>query len=401
MSEMTTGPLAGVRVVDLTIWVQGPLASTLLADLGADVIKVEKAGGGDFSRNLTALYGVDLRREDAPNLLWALCNRNKRALTLDLHNAPARPVFERLLAEADVFVTNLHPKSLRDFRADEPSVRAVNDRIVYALASGLGVEGSWAEDPCQDTVGMAYGGFMFTASPAADQPYYPPGAISDVLSGTMLAFGILAALAQRGRTGEGQTVSASQLQSLMWLQMLNIGVQANLGAPFARQDRARPQNALTNTYRCADGRWLALGLILADHWPLLCRAAGLDLLDDERFSTPGSRVRHAAALGAILDAHFATAPAAGWLDRLRAAGLWVAPVNRAEELIDDAQAQANGYIQRLDDGARTVAMPFTLTGHTPSSRPSPTYSADSDAILAELGLDEAAITALRVAGAVW
>src|SRR5215213_3075337 len=113
----TGGPLAGVRVIDLTIWVQGPIGGTLLADLGADVIKVEKADGGDFSRGLTALFGVDLRRPDAPNLLWALCNRNKRAITLDLHHEAARAVFHRLLHGADVFLTNLHPSSLTAFAA--------------------------------------------------------------------------------------------------------------------------------------------------------------------------------------------------------------------------------------------------------------------------------------------
>src|SRR3712207_5154911 len=148
------GPLAGVRVIDLTIWVQGPIGAALLADLGADVIKVEKAGGGDFSRGLAQLFGVDLRRPDAPNLLWALCNRNKRAIALDLRHPSAGPVFRRLLECADVFLTNLHPSSLAEFGADEASVRAANPRIVYARAAGLGEAGPWADDPCQDTVGM-------------------------------------------------------------------------------------------------------------------------------------------------------------------------------------------------------------------------------------------------------
>ena len=397
-----SGPLAGVRVIDLTIWVQGPIAATLLADLGADVIKLENAAGGDFGRNLTSLFGVNLRRPDSPNLLWALCNRNKASLTLDLRRESARPVFARLLQGADVFLTNLQPRSLAALGADEASVRAANPRIVYALAAGLGETGPWADDPCQDTVGMAYGGFMFTCANAPDAPYYPPGAMSDVLSGTMLAFGVLAALRARERTGEGQYVAASQLQSLMWLQSLNVGAAANLGETFPVQDRRTPANAVVNTYRCADGRWIALGLILANQWPEFCAAVGLThLLDDERFASMGARLRNAVALVPLLDAHFLTAPAAHWLTALRERGLWVSPVNRVEDLPDDEQVRANGYLMRLDDGWRTPAPPFRLRGHAPATRPAPAYGADSDAVLAAAGLTEEEILALRADGVVW
>jgi len=398
----TGGPLAGVRVIDLTIWVQGPIGGTLLADLGADVIKVEKADGGDFSRGLTALFGVDLRRPDAPNLLWALCNRNKRAITLDLHHEAARAVFHRLLHGADVFLTNLHPSSLTAFAADQDAVRAVNPRIVYALALGLGEHGPWAADPCQDTVGMAYGGFMETCAASTETPYYPPGAMSDVLSGTMLAFGVLAALRERDRTGEGQYVSTSQLQSLLWLQSLNVGVAANLGEPFPVQDRRTPANPLVNTYRCADGRWIALGVILAAPWADFCDATDLThLRDDQRFATLRDRIRNAVALTALLDAHFATAPAAHWLGRMRARGLWVAPVNRIADLLEDEQVRANGYLMDLDDGWRAPQMPFRVGGHTPTTRPAPSYGADTETVLRAAGLTDEEIVQLKARGAVW
>ena len=399
---MGDGPLSGVRVIDLTIWVQGPIGATLLADLGADVIKVEKAGGGDFSRALTSLFGVDLRRPDSPNLLWALCNRNKRAITLDLHHEAARPVFRRLLEGADVLLTNLHPASLAAFEADEASVREVNRRIVYARAAGLGETGPWADDPCQDTVGMAYGGFMFTCANSADTPYYPPGAMSDVLSGTMLAFGVLAALRERDRSGEGQYVSTSQLQSLMWLQSLNVGVAANLRESFAVQDRQAPANALVNTYRCGDGRWIALGVILAGPWADFCDAVGLNSLrDDERFASLRGRTRNAAELVQLLDAHFATAPAEHWLRLMRERGLWVSPVHHVEDLLDDEQVRANGYVMELEDGWRAPLMPFSLKGHSPARRPAPEYSSGTDEVLGEAGLSEEEIITLKAQGAVW
>jgi crotonobetainyl-CoA:carnitine CoA-transferase CaiB-like acyl-CoA transferase len=397
-----TGPLAGVRVIDLSIWVQGPIAATLLADLGADVIKVENANGGDFSRNIVGLCGVDLRREGLPNLLWATCNRNKRTVSLDLHKESALPVFSTLVQGADVFVTNLHPGSLVELHADEAAIRLMNPRIVYARAAGLGDTGPRANDPCQDTVGMAYGGFMMTCGNEQGTPYYPPGAMNDVLSGSMLGMGILAALRQRDQTGEGQYVCSSQLQSIMWMQSLNFGVAANLGESFGISDREQPGSPLVNTYCCGDGRWIALGLILSTHWPVFCEAVGLQhLASDERFESFGNMLRNAVPLRGLLDEHFATAPAAHWLDRMRARGLWVSPVNSIADLVDDDQVRANGYVATLDDGWRAAAMPFSLRGHQPDTRQSPEYGAHTEEILREAGLDDEAILALRLDGAVW
>jgi len=396
------GPLTGVRVIDLSIWIQGPLAASLLGDLGADVVKVEKAGGGDYSRHLTSVFGVDLRRSDASGLLWTVCNRNKRTIALDLRRPEARPVFAKLIEGADVLVTNLHPEALVEMGADEAAVRAINPTIVYARGAGFGEAGPLANDPCQDTVGMAYSGLMFTCSQSQDAPYYPPGALSDVVSGTMVAFGVLAALAERTRTGKGQYVSTSQLQALLWLQMLNLGVAANLGTPFPANDRTQPGNALMNTYPCGDGGWLALAAIMPAHWPLLCEAVGLPaLLDDPRFAAPADRAANAAALVAIFERHFATAPAGRWVERMRERGIWVAPVNRVAELATDEQVLANGYLTRMDDGSQAVAAPFTLRGHTPGRHVAAEHGVDSEQVLTELGLDADAILKLKTSGAVW
>ncbi|MEE9278178.1 MAG: CoA transferase [Dehalococcoidia bacterium] len=396
------GPLTGVRVLDLTIWVQGPMAATLLADLGADVIKIERMGDGDFSRGLASLHGVNLRREDAPNLLWAICNRNKRAITLDLRRPQAAPVFARLLRTADVLLTNLHPEALTALGADESSVRAANPTIVYARGTGLGDAGPRALDPCQDTVGMAYAGFMLTTANSPDEPNYPPGALSDVLAGTMLAFGVLAAMRERERTGEGQTVSSSQLQSLIWLQSLNIAVAANLGEAFAPFDRANPTSPYMNTYRCADRRWIALGLVRVDQWAALLRAIGLESYgSDERFTTPRGVRKHSPQLIELLDRQFVTADAEHWLARIRAADLWVSPVNRVADLPENEQVRANGYVARLDDGWRAAAMPFSLQGYAPPTRPAPDYSAHTMQVLEDIGYTQEEILELKSAGAAW
>ncbi len=399
---LAPGPLSGVRVLDLTMWVQGPMAATLLGDLGADVVKLEKAGVGDHARALQSVFGVDLRREGAPNLLWTTCNRNKRGLALDLGHPAARPVFETLIRSADVFVTNLMPAALTPLGADEASVRACNPRIVYARAAGFGQRGPWANDPCQDTVGMAYAGLLFTCSPDGETPYYPPGALSDVLSGTMMAFGVLAALRERDRTGEGQAVSTSQLQTLMWMQSLNVGAVANLGKSFAHSDRLTPPNPIFNTYRCGDGRWLALGMAVPAMWAEMCRAIDReDLITDPRFASMESRRVHAADAVQILDAHFLTNTADYWLERLRARELWVGPINRVEDLMDDEMVRANGYLLEIEDGTKAARMPFTIAGHEPRPGAAPEHGQDSDAVLAEAGLSAESIQDLRAAGVVW
>jgi crotonobetainyl-CoA:carnitine CoA-transferase CaiB-like acyl-CoA transferase len=378
------------------------MAATLLADLGADVIKVERAGRGDFSRGLTSLHGVDLERESSRHLLWASCNRNKRAIGLDLRHADAAPVFRSLIETADIFVTNLHPEALDEMGADEATVKAANPTIVYARGSGLGEAGARALDPCQDTVGMAYSGFMFTTSVAEDEPNYPPGALSDVLSGTMLAFGVLAALRERDRTGQGQTVTSSQLQSLLWLQSLNLALAANFGKTFEAFDRTRPSSPYMNTYRCGDGRWIALGLVRREQWVTLLGIVGLEALSsDERFITVRGIREHGEQLVRRLQDQFATADAEHWLEAIRGVGLWVSPVNRLGDLATDEQVLANGYAAQGSDGWVAAAMPFSLQGYSAPTAPSPEYGADTMEVLKEIGYTPEEVVALQRSEAAW
>jgi crotonobetainyl-CoA:carnitine CoA-transferase CaiB-like acyl-CoA transferase len=305
------GPLTGVRVIDFTIWVQGPLASALLADMGADVIKVERTGGGDPLRNVISSMGDDGMR--TRNLPWEVCNRNKRSLTLDLGQEAGREALHRLASESDVFLTNLQPKTLKQLGVDEDAIRAANPRIVYARGGGFGELGPLAGAPCQDTIGMAYSGFMFTSSSKLDEPYYPPGAMTDVVSGTFLAMGVLAAIVERERTGVAPPVTTSLLQSMIWLQTLTIAGPANGRGPSAPTNRATPSSALMNTYKAADGRWVAIGLPLMVQWPIFIEAVDLtELADDPRFGDPTARARNGPELVRVLEAQFAKRPAQEW-----------------------------------------------------------------------------------------
>ena len=396
------GPLSGIRVLDMTIWVQGPLASTLLADLGADVIKIEPAGRGDPLRNMTAVSGRDQQSTSGANVAWSVCNRNKRSLTLDLKKPAAQKALHKLVEQSDVFVTNVRRSALRQLGADDETIRTVNPRIVYARGGGFGDAGPLAEDPCQDTTGMAYSGFMFTCSSSAGEPYYPPGALTDVVSATALASGVLAALVDRARTGQGHLVTTSQLQAMMWVQTLSIATAANLRTPFLPTNRQAPPNPLFNTYRAGDGQWIALGLALEGHWPPFLEAVELEhLRDDPRFASSALRADNAQELTQLLERHLAEEPAEHWLGRMRDRDLWVAPVRTVEDLVGDPQVMANQLIVELDDGLQVPAPPFFIEGFRTATKPFPEYGAHSDEVLASVGYSEQEILDLRTAGAVW
>ena len=393
-------PLSGVRVVELAVWIAAPVATMLLANLGADVIKVENARGGDPSRGGAGTVSAENMRQDG--FMWRVCNRNKRVLTLDLRNEAAAPVFHRLIAGADIFVTNLQDEALNAFRADEACVRALNPAIVYGRATGLGEHGPWADTPHMDSTGSSYAGLPFTYTDRADDPYLPEGWYHDTLTGTMIAFGLQTALIARRQTGQGQYVSGSLLQTGLWMGSLNLARAAEGNAPARPRSQLQPRSATMNWYRCGDGQWITIAGSGPRMWEPFKAALGLQsLADDPRFADYNGMLAHSAELVEILNAHFATAPAAHWIERLRAHGVLVAPINRVQNLLADDQVVANDYLVTLDDGTRTAAMPFTLRGHHPDARPGPGYGAHTDEVLAELGYDEEAILDLRVKGAVW
>ena len=243
-------PLAGLRVVELSMYVQGPVSGLVLASHGADVIKIEQVGRQDVMRSLGSMYGVRL---DDRGRAWqyAALNRGKRSLALDIASDTGAQVFTRLMADADVFITNLREAALARFGADWVTLSALNPRLVYGRGGGFGLRGPLAQDPCQDTVGMAYGGFMDLSS-TTDEPNYPPGALSDVLTGTSVAAAVLAGLVKRSITGKGSLVGSSQVQSLLWMQMLPARPARPLrGGRLARRPRHRRR--LRRAHRCRAG----------------------------------------------------------------------------------------------------------------------------------------------------
>jgi crotonobetainyl-CoA:carnitine CoA-transferase CaiB-like acyl-CoA transferase len=386
--EPRSGPLAGIRVVDMTIWMAGAVSGMLLADLGADVVKVEGVNGDPTRSHTAPTAGSTTGVPVGTSISYSACNRNKRSIALDLRSVADREVFDQLIAVADIFVSNMSPSTIRKLRVDEASLHALNPSLVYAYGSGLGPRGPRANDLAQDMTGMAYAGMLFTLSPDPREPFAPPGAMNDVITGTYLFGGILAALMRRAGTGRGETVTGSLLQSALWTQTLLVGSVANTaGASTSGRPRTEPRNALVNQYQAGDGKWIAVAAINARAWDAFVTGAQIEyLLEDPRFASYADMLAHASDMRAALDKHFATQSAGYWLTRLRDHGVWCGPVHHLEDVIDDEHIAANGYLTTLSDGLRTVSLPFTLSDYELPVAAGPVLDGDRDSILRDWGV---------------
>ena len=392
-------PLAGTRVVEMTMYVQGPVGGLTLASLGADVVKIEQVGQADYMRSFASVFGVtfdDRGRE----WLYGSLNRNKRSLALDISSVAGRPVFERLIREADVFITNLRTAGLARYGADPDTLAELNPQLVYCRGGGFGLRGELAEDLCQDTVGMAHAGFMDAISPT-EVPTYPPGSLSDILTGTNMASAVMAGLLKRARTGRGCVVGTSQTQALLWLTSQAVGVAANVGQRMERFDPAQAWNPLFTVVETADG-WIAIAALQGPHWEGLAKAVGIESwLEDPRFATFSDVVRNRAEFAPLFAAHMRTDTTEVWWRAIRGCGAWVSPVNRVEDLADNPDILANEYLVTYDDGFIGPPAMFEVDEFRGARGGTADYGEHTDEILAELGYSDDEAVDLRVAGAVW
>jgi crotonobetainyl-CoA:carnitine CoA-transferase CaiB-like acyl-CoA transferase len=396
-------PLEGIRVLDWTIWQQGPICTSMLADMGADVIKIEQTGVGDPGRYLVAAGGASAA--ERPNWYFESHNRNKRAITLDFSQQAGREVLYDLVKKSDVFVQNFRHGVAARLGIDYATLSQHNPRLIYGSATGYGPHGDESAEPSFDHLGLARSGIMN----AAGEPDMPPlgiaGGIADQMGGVMLAWGIMNALFARERHGVGQEVNASHLGSMLFLQGLSLSMKLMAGFAFPRSFRARAGNALWNHYKCADGKWIALAMLQSDrYWPDVARVIGRpELATDARFKDLTVRAQNSAECVAILDAAFATKPRAEWLRILKEdAGDYIYTiVNTVDDLPSDPQVLANGYIAELDHPqhgkTKAVGIPVELT-KTPGSvrTAAPELGQNTEEILTDLcGYDWDKISALR------
>ena len=399
-------PLEGIKIVEVAMWAFVPACGGMLADLGADVIKVEPPSG-DPLRGLT-IGGAMASKIDYS---WESYNRGKRSITLDLKQESGREVLMKLVADADVFLTNLLPPARRKMGIDADTIRARFPNIIYASGSGSGPNGPENEKGGYDAISFwARGGISSSLTEDdASYPVGPPGpAFGDTLSGSMLSGAICAAIAKRALTGEASEVDVSLLGTAMWsMQRYICQATADNIAKFPKPSNPRPFNVLVANYRISDDRYLALCMLQADkYWKPFCDVAGRpDLAADPRFANDVARRENADAVYAEVRALFASKTLAEWRTILaQQDGQWDV-VQNVGEMKDDPQAQANGYLKHVDYGDGTeipmVGVPMLFDKQPMTSRRSPELGADSDAILSGLGYDEDAIIDLKVQGVVF
>jgi len=397
------GIFAGLKVIDCASFIAAPAAATVLSDFGAEVIKIEPPGRGDPYRALPQVAG---NPSSEHNYVWILESRNKKSVALDLTKEEARGVLYRLVAGADVFITNYPPPVRRRLGVTYEDIAPLNERLIYASFTGYGEVGEEAHRPGFDSnAWWARSGLMDIVRPHAGAPpaRSVPG-MGDHPSAVALYAAILTALYRRERTGKGAHVGSSLMANGAWANSVFIQAQLCGATIYPRQPRENALNALTNHYLCRDQRWLMLSLLDQERqWPLLAACLGREeLVHDPRFATASTRQAHARDLIAILDAVFASKDLADWRRVLDAHDLVTGAVATLEDVPGDKQMLANDVLVPLgNEGMLTVNSPFWVSeAEKVAPRQAPGIGEHSDEVLRAAGYADADIARLRAAGAV-
>ncbi|MEE2854832.1 MAG: CoA transferase [Actinomycetota bacterium] len=352
------GPVAGVKVVELGVWVAAPAAGGILADWGADVIKIEPPAG-DPARMFGRMLGCDL----GLNPPFEMDNRSKRSVVLDLGTDDGRATAFELLAEADVFLTNVRPGALRRLGLDFEAVSATNPRLVYGLITGYGEDGPDADRAAFDVAAFwSRAGVAHLLTRPGDTPPFQRGGMGDHSAGMTMAAAVCAALLARERTGTGQLVTTSLYRQGAYTVSFDLNTYLMSGQPIAIGQRETMGNPCMNNYAAADGRrfWI-VGLEAERHWPALCRAVGRpEWRDDPRFADARSRAVNSTELIAALDDIFATRPLDEWAEVFAGEpDFFWSPINSLEDVVADEQFHAAGGIVDVPDGEAAVPMVAT------------------------------------------
>jgi crotonobetainyl-CoA:carnitine CoA-transferase CaiB-like acyl-CoA transferase len=393
---MTDAPLAGVRVLDLTRLLPGPMCTLYLADLGADVVKVEDTHAGDYARTIALSPGTPRRGATA---WFRALNRNKRSLAIDLKSTAGHAAFMALAARADVIVEGFRPGVVAALGVDYKHVRAINPRIVYCALSGYGQTGPRATAAGHDVNYMGYAGALHYSGERGRVPALGNLQIADLLGGAAsAAIGILASLFGAQRSGRGRFVDVAMTDAVFAHQVFLLGELEDTGAVAPRgEDLLTGGVPCYGVYATADGRYLAVGALETKFWRALCDALGRPDLLPLQFATgaKGDEARR------TLEAIFASATLAQWRARLEAVDCCVTPVLTFDEALADAQFAARAMVRARPDGSRQFAPPFALTPPAFAiARDAPAQGEHSFEVLREAGLDDAAIAALIREGAV-
>lgn len=385
-----SGPMEGFRVVELGVWVAAPAAGAILADWGADVIKIEPPAG-DPARSFGRMLGLDSDLGTASNPPFQMDNRSKRSIVLDLGTPDGRRTAVELITGADVFLTNIRPAALTRLGLDFSSVAAHNPRLVYGLITGYGTEGPDADRAAYDVAAFwARAGIADLLTRPGDTPPFQRGGMGDHTAGMTLAAAVCAALLARTRTGTGQLVTTSLYRQGAYTVSFDLNTLLMSGQQVAIGQREAMGNPCMNNYAAGDGkRFWIVGLDVARHWPALCRSVGReDWLT--RYPTPRDRFTHARDIIAELDTLFATRTLPEWEQVFAGEpDFFWSPINSLDDVVADEQFHAAGgivYVPEGDSSTPMVASPadFSATPWRPRG-PAPELGEHTAQILAELG----------------
>ena len=385
------GTYAGLRVLELATTIAGPFSTMILADLGADVIKVERPGQGDDARGMPPHWNGE-------STVFLAVNRNKRSLALDLKRPEGREAFMRLAANADVVVQSFRPGAAERLGLGFDDVRARNPAIVYCSISAFGTSGSAAGLPGYDPLIQAFTGLMSMTGHPGLPPARVAASVIDLTTGMWAAMGTMAALARRAQTGEAQFVESTLVDSgymLLCHQIASMLATGDVPGPIGS---ASPITAPYEAFRTADG-WIMIAAGNEDLFRRLCHTLGLaGLLSDERYRTPSDRVRNRDALHASIEERLRTSSSESWLREIQAAGVPVGPVNSLREAVDHpVAAERHLLVEPLDGdafpGLRLVRVPFD-DASPPALRRPPALGEHSEEVLREAGFDAAEIAQL-------
>jgi formyl-CoA transferase len=384
-------PLAGLRVVEVGNFMAVPFCGMQLADLGADVVKVENPRGGDLTRQTGPFI-------DGESSNFVRLNRNKRSLALDLKTEDGKAIFRRLTVRADVLIENLRPGTMRDLGLDEPALRALAPRLVYCSASGFGADGPYADRPGLDIIAQGMSGLMSITGEAGGGPVKVGVPIADLSCGLYATIAVLAALRARERDDRGQSIDVSLFESAVSFGIWEAGRWFATGEVPQATGSAHQSIAPYQAVRAADG-WFTFGANTQAHWLRACAVFELDALaDDPRFATNELRVANRAALIAAIEAATVTRPVDAWIGALTAAGLPCGPIRSFDRVFSDPHLAARGFFADAQHPTlgpvRQIGSPMRLSA-TPArlDAAGPLLGGDTFAVLRELGFDDDALAA--------
>ena len=406
-------PMKGIRILEVAQFTFVPAAGAVLADWGADVIKVEHAETGDAQRGLVKVLGLDAVSKGSSFVpIMEGPNRGKRSIGLALEKPESKEVLRKLIETSDVFLTNFLPGARAKLGIDLDDVRAINPNIIYVRGSGFGVRGPEADKGGYDSTAFwARGGSGHAVTPASSDRLLgmPTGAYGDSMGGMTIAGGIAAALFARATTGEPSVVDVSLLSVGAWATQFATNLSLMAGGPLPKVDPPKhgaPTNPLIGTYRTSDGRWLMLSMLQPSrYWPEFVGIAGRpELATDERFDTVDKIMANAGVAAEIVAEIIESRTFAEWLVAFEGMeGQWAA-VQDAWEVGHDASLEANGYIADVTDAdgvaRKLIANPVQFDQTPAQLTRAPLFAEHTDDLLRELGYDDEQLIDLKIAGAV-